>query len=191
MRTIIIFLFGIFMINVLCAQLIGVGDPNVFPKGQEESNWCWAACVEIVLEYGGINITQSQIVSRVFGDTRNEEASQREIMAALSGWGFDRRGIPRKIYCRQVTGAESEVISALSRGWPLIVGIRNRNGTGYHAVVLSHLEYIIVNGQYSIQTVTIKDPLYQGKGTFRLSWKEFLSIHGRNGMFLNIWTEQI
>ncbi len=34
---------------------------------QKEENWCWAACIEMVLHYQGVSVSQNDIVRRVFG----------------------------------------------------------------------------------------------------------------------------
>lgn len=167
------------------AQLMWAGKPNLYPIGQQQENWCWAACIEIVLKNAGIPITQSQIVSKVFGAPYDRDASQGEIMGALSGWAVDAYGYPRSLYCQQVRYGTNEIQHSLINGWPLIVGIRNRSGSGYHAVVLAAIDYYLINGQVAIQSVTLKDPYY-GQ-SLKISWNEFLSR--QDGMYLKFWVQ--
>lgn len=35
---------------------------------QRQSNWCWAACVQMVLNYRGVPVTQEQVVQRIFAE---------------------------------------------------------------------------------------------------------------------------
>lgn len=167
------------------AQMMWAGKPNLYPIAQQQKNWCWAACVEIVLKNAGISVTQSQIVSKVFGAAYDKNASQGEIMGALSGWAVDVYGYPRSLYCQQLRYGANEIQHSLINGWPLIVGIKNRNGSGYHAVVLAAIEYYFLSGQVAIQTVTLKDPYY-GK-SIKISWNEFL--RRQDGMYLKFWIQ--
>ena len=50
---------------------------------QEKDNWCWAACIETIVQYYGIYTTQSSIVSKVHGATVNRTASANEIVQSL------------------------------------------------------------------------------------------------------------
>ena len=34
---------------------------------QRQANWCWAACVQMVLNYHGLHITQEQVVEKIYG----------------------------------------------------------------------------------------------------------------------------
>ena len=38
---------------------------------QEKDNWCWAACVQAVLQYNGMWKPQSDIVRQVYGSPYN------------------------------------------------------------------------------------------------------------------------
>jgi len=55
---------------------------------QQTDVWCWAACAEMVLRYGGSEITQGEIADRIHGHGEDgpkvEAASRYEVYRALS-----------------------------------------------------------------------------------------------------------
>ena len=53
---------------------------------QYKDNWCWAACVQMVLDYYGIDVTQPRIVERAYGDDYDFTANKNDIIGALNGW---------------------------------------------------------------------------------------------------------
>src|SRR5262245_47098196 len=59
---------------------------------QRQQNWCWAACVQMVLNYHGLYVTQEQVVQRIFGQQADSPADENRILTALSGWAPDIRG---------------------------------------------------------------------------------------------------
>jgi len=71
---------------------------------QQQDMWCWAACVQMILGYYGIRLTQEQIVSRVFGQPFNEPASDEVISASLNGWGLTEQGKRFVVQSRVLAG---------------------------------------------------------------------------------------
>lgn len=93
---------------------------------QEKDNWCWAACIEMIARYSGINTTQSSIVTKVYGAAVNKTASANEIVQALNGWnGFKFRQFTNK--------TTQNFIEEITYGYPLIVGLSE------HAYLLTHI----------------------------------------------------
>ncbi|WGF93340.1 hypothetical protein [Aequorivita marisscotiae] len=40
---------------------------NYHVARQESQNWCWAACIQMVLDYQGLEVGQCEIVNNAFG----------------------------------------------------------------------------------------------------------------------------
>lgn len=81
---------------------------------QEEDCWCWAACVQMLLQYNGIRKKQSSVASHIFGAPYDWTASGNEIVEAFDGWnGFTIRSFRSKsaqkfidkIYSCEISGA--------------------------------------------------------------------------------------
>jgi len=106
---------------------------------QRQENWCWAACVQMVLNFHGLPVSQEEVVERIFGRHVNQPANNSQILIALSGWAPDFRGRPALITATTYVWDEA-VIDDLAHEWPLIVGIENKDGSG-HAYVLTAIEF--------------------------------------------------
>lgn len=134
------------------------------PEGagrQQMQNWCWAACIQMVLNYHGLYVNQAQIVSRVFGSTVDRPAQGEQIMQALTGWAPDARGRRSEIYADAYHLDPATVINDLSQKWPLIVGLAGARGaaTG-HAYVLTAVYFSKSGpgGSPLIHRVILRDP---------------------------------
>lgn len=95
---------------------------------QRKENWCWAACIQMILRYNGQYVSQSDIAARVFGDIINRTASGNQIESAFNGWcGYSVHSYQSK--------KSRYLIEEISSGHPLIIGI------GEHAYLLTHIYY--------------------------------------------------
>ena len=133
------------------------------PEGagrQKMENWCWAACIQMVLNYHGLYVDQKDVVSRVFGGAVDRPANGQQIMQALTGWAPDSRGRRSKIYADDYNLDPTTVINDLDRKWPLIVGLAGARGaaTG-HAYVMTAVYFSKgPNGVPIIHRVVLRDP---------------------------------
>lgn len=53
---------------------------------QEKDNWCWAACVQMIMRCYGEWESQSNIVERVYGEAYNWTSTGNDIAEAFNGW---------------------------------------------------------------------------------------------------------
>ncbi|HEV7448614.1 MAG TPA: papain-like cysteine protease family protein [Steroidobacteraceae bacterium] len=140
---------------------------------QRQANWCWAASVQMVLNYHGLFVAQEQIVQRIYGAQVDLPAQPDQILAALSGWAPDARGRYSAIYASPYTLSGSQIVQDLAYRWPLIAGLRNPNGGG-HAVVVTAVYYSVDQWNNPIfQRVVIRDPWPTNPSRQELSWEEF------------------
>lgn len=105
---------------------------------QEQEMWCWAASVQMLLKYYGIEQSQEQIVSRVYGHPFNEPGTDEAISASLHGWGInaDRRRFI--VQSRVVAGppAPHVLFRELSAHRPILLTFSPGFAVG-HAVVVT------------------------------------------------------
>lgn len=113
---------------------------------QEKDNWCWAACIQMVLQYNGIWQSQSDIVRQVYGSPYNWTASGNEIAEAFNEWnGFRVRSLTTK--------TPQSFIDEIAVGNPLIIGHEE------HAYLLTHIYYKKTsNGRLSPFKVIVVNP---------------------------------
>lgn len=127
---------------------------------QQMQNWCWAACIQMVLNYHGLYIHQEEIVRRIFGAVVDRPASGGQIIQALSGWAPDTRGRHSAIYADPYNIDPATVINDLDHRWPLIVGLSGgAPGVQGHAYVLTGAYfYLDEYNQPVIHRVILRDP---------------------------------
>ena len=135
--------------------------------GQHLSQWCWAACIEMIFRYYGFNISQEEIVRQTWGTIVNLPGQPQQILANLNRPWPDADG--RTFYVMGDSFSANPITAAqdLSQDMPLIIG------TMGHAMVLTSLQYrrdSFGNGEV-IQAV-VRDP-WPGKGKRVLSAEEW------------------
>lgn len=125
---------------------------------QQASEWCWAACIQMVFAYWGHPVTQQEIVRETWGGIANMPAQPTDIIRDLNRDWTDRNG-------RAFT-VESDVFSAngataardLANEMPLIIGSMG------HAMVLTAVSYNRApNGQGQVTGAIVRDP-WPGRG---------------------------
>ena len=143
-----------------------VGLPSFTLRTAEQkcANWCWAACIEGIFRTSGRSVSQTRIVSRLFG--RPDiclPATGPQIINTINGsWQTDS-GAPFQASAMPLVDLQMRVVqpnaiarvaNELSRGRPLI------NGALGHATVLTAMSYIMDRfGNYQITELIVRDPM--------------------------------
>jgi len=158
---------------------------------QIQSNWCWAACIQMVLNYHELNVNQKEVVTRIYGlPYVNRTAGEQQILSALTGWAPDSRGRLSRIHAYGGYTSLRETIKTLSHKCPLIVGLSNPHGGVGHVYVLTAIYYSYrhdnagkING-YIPDKVVLRDPWPSSPSRQEMSWREFQS---RCSMAIKVW----
>lgn len=75
------------------AEPIGISGFSKYARKQLTPVWCWAAVLQTLLNYRGIQWTQPDIVAAIKGHVTIETASDLEISKFLNSWGFNYNGM--------------------------------------------------------------------------------------------------
>ena len=142
---------------------------------QRQQNWCWAAAIQMVLNYHGLRVTQEQVVARVFGGVIDKPGLPEDIMTALSGRAFDVHGYRRKISASPVIHKGSEIVWDLAYRWPLIVGLKGVPVS--HAYVLTGVKYSAnpLTNEPMFHSVLLRDPWPGKRSRQEIRWDVFRS----------------
>lgn len=148
-----------------------------FAGRQRQANWCWAACIQMVLNYHGLYVTQEQIVSRIYGWQVDRPGTLEQVLYALSGWAPDVRGRFSSIVASPYIMSGSDIVQDLAYRWPLIVGLRGkRPGDIGHAYVLTAVYYSVdPYNRPLFDKVVLRDPWPTNASRQEMSWYEFQS----------------
>ncbi len=162
---------------------------------QIQSNWCWAACIQMVLNYHGLYVSQKDVVTKIYGSPQaNRPANETQILNALSGWAADSRGRYSSINAYGGYTTIQEIINGLSRKWPLIVGLSNPRGGVGHAYVMTAIYYSKRFDRFGNligfipDKVILRDPWPTSPSRRKMSWNEF---QRRAFMGVKVWVNRM
>jgi hypothetical protein len=158
---------------------------------QVQSNWCWAACVQMVLNYHGLQVNQVDVVTRIYGSPYvNQAAAEPQILTALSGWAPNSMGGYSTINALGGFTSVQEIITGLSKRLPLIVGMTNPSGGVGHAYVLTAINYSNQYDSYGNvigvvpNSVVLRNPWPGSPSREEFTWAEF---QARCMMSIKVW----
>jgi hypothetical protein len=136
----------------------GVYTVNFSTARQKGDFWCWAACIEMVLKYHGMDVSQESMVQKIHGSLLDKGGEPLQILQALTGTGPNAAGGTSQVYAEGYTGLYPYFVQDLINGYPLIVGLNYGTQIG-HAVVLTAVSFMTdMFGQYYPMSVIIRDP---------------------------------
>jgi len=137
---------------------------------QQEDNWCWAACIKMMMRCHGEWMSQSDIVRKVYGESYNWTTTGNDIAEAFNGWnGWRAKSFRQK--------SIQILIDELESHGPIMVG------TEEHAYLLTHIYY---TKDYTGETLPFKVILVNPKTAKEevRNWSDFFpAIH----TILSIW----
>ena len=143
-------------------QYVGIpsASMNYFAASQQDSMWCWAASIQMVLNYYRVRIEQQQIVARTYGGhLPNQGADIYAMTANLNNWSIDNLGRYYIVMASVNFGAPTPafLLAELSQQRPMIIGYRTGPQSS-HAVVVTAASYTQSPYGPIIQSVVVRDP---------------------------------
>lgn len=150
---------------------------------QRKNMWCWAAVMQMMTNFHGVELEQEDIVLRAYGDLRDRPATREEITAVMHGWNVvDRNG---QQWLFQLDSGEridaARFVNDLYFNQPLLVGLQttfaDSGETSGHAFVMSEIVYRYDQrtGQVYPTRVSLRDPWPEHPSAQVISWEEFKS----------------
>ncbi|MGE8098125.1 papain-like cysteine protease family protein [Pseudomonas fluorescens] len=139
--------------------------------GQHLSQWCWAACIEMVFSYYGHSVPQERIVNETWGDIVNLPGQPWQILANLNRGWTDEQGDNFSVVGDAYSANAITAAQDLAQDMPLIIG------TMGHAMVLTSLVYMRDSfGRGDVTAAIVRDP-WPGRGRRTLTPQEWLNIN--------------
>jgi hypothetical protein len=137
---------------------VEIEDFAVAKVRQQEAVWCWAAGIQAVFKYGGINLNQEDIVENLKGKVVWETATGAEINSALNRTHFSPN--PRNDwssmcqYTNRFTD-QPRLIFSLDFGRPMLAALDGR-----HVVIVHKASFheTLSSGSRLLTAVTLYDP---------------------------------
>ncbi len=142
------------------ATTVGLSSNSVNPvyAEQKQSKWCWAACIQIIANLYGADLTQDEVVARTYGPNVNRAGSLEVITASLNGSGTTRNGRTYSITSTMLTNGmlPAALVAELTAGHPVLLGYDA--GSSGHAVVCTAVTYDGAASNPIIMSLTVRDP---------------------------------
>jgi hypothetical protein len=166
---------------------------------QLRSNWCWAACVDMVLDfYGQPEIRQCDIVGRKlhkpccsdpFNSKYDVTCDEKDIRAV-----WNQAGIEARAHLGQLTADNgwlnsAQLVDELNNGRPVQLGLK-WDSTGGHAIIVHGWKnsskglFFIVNDPWNWAAVDVPE-IVNGKGS--VHYEELRQAYGM-GKWSWTWT---
>jgi len=142
---------------------IPVGIPserfNFVAAAQQADQWCWAASVQMILNWYGIGVSQEMVVARTKHVLIDQAGSDFDISNALSGWAVTTNGVPVTIRSMAAPGLPQPavLINELSQGHPILLTFATGMYSG-HAVVITAASYLPTRFGPQVVSLVIRDP---------------------------------
>ena len=151
---------------------------------QQETNWCWAASVAMVLNFSHVPVTQDEIVKQVFGHQVNKPATMLQIMQAIDGWRSVYKG-KTVVVTAFLEPSSEQILQDLYLNYPVILALKVGNRIG-HAVVVTSAKYTLVGGRKRVDYFLVRDPWPNNPSEARLDPPLFKDIIGAVGVRITL-----
>jgi len=139
---------------------------------QQNSQWCWAAAIQMILQYYGVDVSQRDIVYRTygsddFGRLPNRPASFETITDNLNTLAIDRDGERYVIRASMGYGIPdpATLVDELRNERPVLIGYQTGPYTG-HAVVATSVSFLGSLDYPRLQTIVVRDPRRTGYSNY-------------------------
>jgi hypothetical protein len=147
-----------------------------FKAKQNYDNWCWAACIQMALNYQGIKVHQSDIVRKVYGGTVNAPGNCYQMQVGASGWRA--KGVTIKAW-QKFNPDAGDMIKTLAHKYPLVIGLNMPGQNIGHAYVLTAIYYTCDGDcdrpNKKPYSVILRDPWPGNESKLEIDWFDFAS----------------
>jgi hypothetical protein len=156
-------LLGLMVSSQSFGQLVPVGIPrasfNFVAASQQQTEWCWAASSQMILQWYGLRVTQQDVVTRVYGALIDAPGSDNAITAALNAVAVSTDGQLKAVHAVSAAGPPppSVLIDQLSQKHPILMTFMTGPYSG-HAIVITAATYFPTPQGPIINSIIIRDP---------------------------------
>ena len=142
------------------ARTVGLASDAVNPvyAEQKQSQWCWAACIQMIANLYGADLTQDEVVARSYGPGVNRAGTFEVITDSLNASGTTPGGRTYRMTSTMLGNRllPAALVEQLTAGHPVLLGYdAGRSG---HAVVCTAVSYDGPASDPIITALTVRDP---------------------------------
>jgi hypothetical protein len=156
---------------------------------QRESQWCWAACLQMALNFYGFNETQESIVEKVFGTQMNHVGSRSDLDIGVSGSQLPlSQHSAFVVRTLDIEFTERNIIDALSKAHPMVLGMKNQHQqwTGHDYLIIGAVMRNRSESDAEILSLKVINPSRHAQAIEFIPWASARSRHNRL-LRLDLW----
>lgn len=172
---------GMYRISVAEKAFNYLAAPEVAGR-QRQSNWCWAAALQMILNYKGVLTTQEHLVEMLYGVQVDQPANKFQIMDVMNHNFTNIHGRASRVESYDIDPFVFEnFIHFLGKEkQPMLIGLRgSQTGATGHAYVLTGAEFKVnARGEViEVTQVNLRDPWPMNPTEKNITWNEFAQSH--------------
>ncbi len=157
------------------AAAVKAEEFEFYRASQKEVNWCWAACIQMVLDYQGLFVDQCTIVKKAFKTSHcvNRPADCFTIEDGVDGWSVNNKRIDGEV---DFSPSAYELIDQLAYRNPVIIGLNMPDQNIGHAYVLTAVFFRYDSNKRKVPyKVVLRDPWPDNKSRQEFEWSDFVN----------------
>lgn len=143
-------------------------DTNSFNEvyaHQRNTQWCAAACIEMIAKHHGIDVAQEDLAKKHCGVDVNGNAYNcpapldvisRNLNFCTFQYDWAKFCISSSMHSGRPDG--NRIIQEMQNGNPVVIAYKNQGSNVGHAVLITGVEWLYQNGRPVIQTLILRDP---------------------------------
>jgi hypothetical protein len=137
-------------------------------------NWSWAACLQAVFKFYGLEISQDQIVKKLFKGAPCTIPNSYAVLNGVSGWAPDSGKKFSTVYSQGGVWTNDKIIACLAGRAPMIVTLQNAQGKRQVYILIS-IYYTEDGGMKVPDKVMIIEPVANADPFIVLPWDKYVS----------------
>ena len=147
---------GTFRSGIPTNAFVTAVDPEATGR-QQSDNWCWAATSPMILNYHGVAVKQADLLQAMCGSLVDRTASPSQVATLLNETQLEANGNAVLVKPQAFSYAPSEaIIDLLTYNQPIVIGLRNPNGTA-HAYVMTSVDRAKRAAHPMIRSIKLRD----------------------------------
>jgi hypothetical protein len=135
-------------------------------------NWKWAACLQAVFKFYGLELKQEQIVKKIFKSLPCNEPNSFQVMNGLMGWAADTAKRFSPVYAQGGVWTNEKIIDALANRYPLIITLQTAPGKR-QAYILISIYYTEDGGMKVPEKIVIMEPAADAQPFIVMPWEKY------------------
>jgi|GEM_PF-1194728 len=160
-RSLLALLFAVSFALAQAQTFVGIPKEkfDYVAASQHNGNWCWAATIQMVMNYYNIPVTQEDIVKKTFGTNRYGELPDLPASHEVMTENLNAVGRLKKIQADLYYGVPETayLIEQLKLERPVLISYETGEETE-HAVIITGISYLETPYGPELQSIIVRDP---------------------------------